>query len=138
MSCPKEARKRCKTISSWLTPGQLAEIDELVRLSGLTKQDYLTRCALDKQVVVVPSSRVVKSLKCYAERIVNKLDALTVPAQLDDDILLDEIRCLSGLMAAHQIQRGGLRCSGADLESRKGVDLIGKSARSNLRVLRFS
>lgn len=36
-----------------------------------------------------------------------------------------------------QIRRRGLRCSGADLKSRKGVDLIGKSARSNLRVLRF-
>lgn len=100
MSCPKETRKRCKTISFWLTPGQLAEIDELVRLSGLTKQDYLTRRALDKQIIVVPSSRVVRSLKCYAERIADKLDALTVPAHLDDDILLDEIRWLSGLMAA--------------------------------------
>lgn len=42
MSCPKEVRKRCKTISFRLTPGQLAEIGELVHLSGLTKQDYLT------------------------------------------------------------------------------------------------
>lgn len=42
-------------------------------------------------MVVVPSSRVVKSLKSYAGRIANKLDALTVSAQLDDDILLDEI-----------------------------------------------
>lgn len=64
MSCQKEARKKSKTITFWLTPGQAAEIDELVRLSGLTKQDYLTRRALDKQVVIVPSSRVVKSLKC--------------------------------------------------------------------------
>lgn len=100
MSCPKEARKGSKTITFWLTPGQAAEIDELVRLSGLTKQDYLTRRALDKQVTIVPSSRVVKSLKSYAERIANKLDALTIPAQLDDDILLDEVKWLSALMAA--------------------------------------
>lgn len=93
MSCPKEARKRSKTITFWLTPGQVAEIDKLVRLSGLTKQDYFTRRALDKQVTIVPSSRVVKSLKCYAERIADKLDALTIPVQLDDDILLDEVRC---------------------------------------------
>ncbi len=43
---------------------------------------------------------MAKSLRCYAERITNKLDALTVPAQLDDDILLDEIRWLSALMVA--------------------------------------
>lgn len=100
MSCPKEARKRCRTISFWVTPGQAAEIDELARLNELAKQDYLARRALDKQVVVVPSSRVVRSLKCYAERIADRLDALTSANQLDDDILLNEIRWLSGLMAA--------------------------------------
>lgn len=100
MSYPKEARKRCHTISFWVTPGQAAEIDELARLSGLAKQDYLARRALDKQVVVIPSSRVVRSLKCYAERIADRLDALTSASQLDDDILLNEIRWLSGLMAA--------------------------------------
>ena len=100
MSCPKEARKRCRTISFWVTPGQATEIDELARLSGLTKQDCLVRRALDKQVVVVPSSRVVRSLKCYAERIADRLDALTAASQLDDDILLNEIRRLSGIMAA--------------------------------------
>lgn len=42
----------------------------------------------------------MRSLRCYAERIANKLDALTIPAQLDDDILLDEVRWLSALMAA--------------------------------------
>lgn len=100
MSCPKEARKRCRTISFWVTPGQAAEIDELARLSGLAKQDYLARRALDKQLIVVPSSRVVKSLKCYAERIADRLDALTASSQLDDDVLLNEIKWLSGLMAA--------------------------------------
>lgn len=100
MSCPKEARKRCRTISFWVTPGQAAEIDELTRLSGLAKQDYLARRALDKQVIVVPSSRMVKSLKCYAERIADRLDALTASSQLDDDVLLNEIKWLSGLMAA--------------------------------------
>lgn len=42
----------------------------------------------------------MKSLKSYAGRIANKLDALTVSVQLDDDILLDEIWWLSALMAA--------------------------------------
>lgn len=83
-----------------MTPRQAAEIDELARLSGLAKQDYLARRALDKQVVVVPSSRVVRSIKCYAERIADRLDALTSAHPLDDDILLNELRWLSGLMAA--------------------------------------
>lgn len=82
MSCPKETRKRCRTISFWVTPGQAAEIDELARLSGLAKQGHLARRMLNKQVVVVPNSRVVRSLKCYAERIADRLDALTAASQL--------------------------------------------------------
>lgn len=38
--------------------------------------------------------------QCYAKRIANKLDSFTIPAQLDDGILLDEVRWLSALMAA--------------------------------------
>lgn len=64
------------------------------------KQDCLTRQALDKQVIIVPSSRVAKSLKCYAERIANKLDVLTTPAQLNDEILLGKVRWLSALIDA--------------------------------------
>lgn len=49
MSCPREARKRSKTIAFWVTPGQAAEIDEMVKTSGLTKQDYLLTRALEKR-----------------------------------------------------------------------------------------
>lgn len=100
MNCPKEARKRCKTITFWITPGQAQENDELARLSGLTKQDYLTRRALDKQVTIVPSSRVVRSLKDYSERIATRHEALMAPSQLDNEVLLDELRWLTRLMAA--------------------------------------
>lgn len=74
MSCSREVRKRSKTITFWVTPAQATEIDEMVKISGLTKQDYLTRRMLDQQVVIVPSSRVVKNLKDKSERIACKLE----------------------------------------------------------------
>lgn len=99
MSCSREARKRSKTITFWVTPAQATEIDELVKISGLTKQDYLTRRMLDQQVVVVPSSRMVKNLKDKSERIATKLDEIANVSQMSDP-LLDELRWLAGIMAA--------------------------------------
>lgn len=99
MSCPREARKRSKTISFWVTPGQAAEIDEMAKTSGLTKQDYLLTRTLEREVVIVPSSRVVKNLREKSERIAARLEALTSASELSD-VLLDELRWLAGLMAA--------------------------------------
>lgn len=99
MSCAKEARKRCKTITFWVTPEQAAEIDRMVAASGLTKQDYLARRALEQQVAVVPSSRVMMSLRGEARRIAERLEAIA-SADGVDGFLLGELRWLSGLMAA--------------------------------------
>lgn len=99
MSCPREARKRCKTIAFWVTPAQAAEIDEMARTSGLTKQDYLLSRALEREVVIIPSTRVVKSLREKSERIATRLEALTRASEMSDH-LLDELRWLAGLMVA--------------------------------------
>lgn len=65
---------------------------------GVERKADLYRVATEK--VRLPRIRVVRSLKCYAERIAERLDALTAASQLDDDILLNEIRWISGLIAA--------------------------------------
>ena len=99
MSCPREARKRSKTIAFWVTPAQAAEIYEMARTSGMTKQDYLLTRALEREVVIVPSSRVVKNLREKSERIAKRLEELSRASDLSDH-LLDELRWLAGLMAA--------------------------------------
>lgn len=99
MSCTREVRKKSKTISFWVTPAQAAEIDEMAEISGLTKQDYLTRRMLDQQVIIVPSSRVVKNLKEKSERIAHKLESIVDASQLGD-MLLDKLRWLAGIMTA--------------------------------------
>ena len=99
MSCPREARRRSKTISFWVTPGQAAEIDEMAKMSGLTKQDYLLTRALEREVVIVPSSRVVRNLKERSERIASKREGLSCASEMDEH-LLGELRWLAGLMAA--------------------------------------
>ena len=70
-----------------------------MKTSGLTKQDYLLTRALEKEVVIVPSSRVVKNLRDKSERIAARLEELTSSTEMSEH-LLDELRWLNGLMAA--------------------------------------
>ncbi|WP_251178649.1 plasmid mobilization protein [Adlercreutzia agrestimuris] len=91
MTCLKEACKRSKTIAFWVTPGQVAEINETVKTSDLTKRDYLLTRAPECEVVIVPSSRVMKNLREKSERITKRLEALASAGELSD-ALLDELR----------------------------------------------
>lgn len=55
-------RWRNKTIAFRVSPEENEQIERYVKLSGLTKQDYITRRLTHKDVVVHGSPRVYKSL----------------------------------------------------------------------------
>ena len=55
-----------------VSPEEAREIDALVALSGLTKQDYILRRLTDREVTVYPSVRVQRAVQdqamlCYEE-----------------------------------------------------------------------
>ena len=52
-------RWRSKTIAFRVSPEENEQIEIAVRLSGLTKQDYITRRLLDRAVVVQGNPRAV-------------------------------------------------------------------------------
>lgn len=56
-------RWRNKTIAFRVSPEENEQIEIAVRLSGLTKQDYITRRLLDRAVVVQGNPRVYKALR---------------------------------------------------------------------------
>ena len=56
-------RFRSKTVAFRVTPEENAMIDTFARLSGKTKQDYITDRLLCKDVVVQGNPRVYKALK---------------------------------------------------------------------------
>lgn len=56
-------RQRSKTISFRMSPEEANLLDNLVAISGQTKQDYITRKLLDRRIVVVPSSRMQKGME---------------------------------------------------------------------------
>lgn len=62
-------RWRSKTVAFRVSPEEAGLIDAQVAMSGLTKQDYITKRLLARDVVVVPSSRVQRALQREAVRI---------------------------------------------------------------------
>ena len=66
-------RWRSKTVAFRVSPEEAGLIDAQVAMSGLTKQDYITKRLLARDVVVVPSSRVQRALQREAVRIYREL-----------------------------------------------------------------
>ena len=56
-------RWRSKTIAFRVSPEENEQIEIAVRLSGLTKQDYITRRLLNRDIVVQGNPRVYKALR---------------------------------------------------------------------------
>ena len=59
-------------------------LDNLVSLSGLTKQDYIIKRLLCKDVVVVGNTRIYKALKNQMEQIFTELKRLSTTQEIDD------------------------------------------------------
>ena len=66
-------RWRNKTVAFRVSAEEDLHLEALVKLTGLTKQDYITKRLLARDVVVVPSSRVQRALQREAVRIFREL-----------------------------------------------------------------
>ena len=80
----KQGRWRNKTISFRMSKEEAILLDNLVALSGLTKQDYIIKRLLCKDVVVVGNIRIYKALKNQMEQLCIELKKLTNGNQIDD------------------------------------------------------
>jgi len=80
----KQGRWRNKTVSFRMSKEEAMLLDNLVSLSGLTKQDYIIKRLLCKDVVVVGNTRVYKALKNYMEQIFTELKKISTVQEIDD------------------------------------------------------
>ena len=83
-------RWRNKTIGFRMSSEEAAQLDEAVRLSGLTKQDYITKKLLDREVIVQPSPRVYKALRDRLDEVLDELRIIN-DVQTGNDGLLETI-----------------------------------------------
>ena len=80
-------RWRNKTVAFRVSPEENKQIDAAVRLSGLTKQDYITRRLLDRAVVVQGNPRVYKALRDQLAAVLGKLRRMEAGGGVDDELL---------------------------------------------------
>lgn len=90
-------RWRSKTVGFRVSPEEDAQIETAVRLSGLTKQDYITRRLLCRDVVVQGNPRVYKALRDRFAAVLDELRRIEAGAGVDDE-LLDTIELIAAIM----------------------------------------
>ena len=82
----EKARWRNVTIAFRVSPEENEDLNMRVRLSGLTKQDYVCRRCLEREVVVHRNPRVYKALKTEMDQIRQELSRLTSGTEITDEL----------------------------------------------------
>ena len=80
-------RWRSKTIAFRVSPEENEQIEIAVRLSGLTKQDYITRRLLNRDIVVQGNPRVYKALRDQLAAVLGELLRMEAGGGVDDELL---------------------------------------------------
>lgn len=94
-------RWRNKTVAFRVSPDEDREIETAVRLSGLTKQDYITRRLLCRDVVVQGNPRVYKALRNELAAVLEELERIEAGNGVDGE-LLDTIQMIATIMNGMQ------------------------------------
>ena len=92
-----QGRWRNKTVAFRISPQEDEQLEIAVRLSGLTKQDYIIRRLQYRDVVVQGNPRVYKALRNELAAVLVELQRVASGNSVDDD-LLDTIQLIAATM----------------------------------------
>ena len=90
-------RWRNKTVAFRVSPEEDEQLETFVKLTGLTKQDYITRRLLCRDVVVQGNPRVYKALRDQLTAVLDELKRIEAGAGVNDE-LLDVIEMIAVIM----------------------------------------
>ena len=90
-------RWRNRTVAFRVSDEENAQIDLAVKLTGLTKQDYITRRLLCKDVVVQGNPRVYKALRDQLAAVLDELRRIEAGEGVNDE-LIDTINLIASIM----------------------------------------
>lgn len=90
-------RWRNKTVAFHVSPEEDKQIETYVRLSGLTKQDYITRRLTHRDIVVQGNPRVFKALRNQLADVLTELQRIEAGGEVNDE-LLDLIEMIADIL----------------------------------------
>ncbi len=97
-------RWRSVTVAFRVSPEEDSQIEPLVRLSGLTKQDYILNRLLNRDVVVQGNPRVYKALRDQLAAVLAELQRIEAGESISDE-LTDIIRMISVILGGMKEER---------------------------------
>ena len=102
-------RWRNKTVSFRISPEENERLNQLVALSGLSKQEYLTRRVLDREVVISGNPRVFKTLKKEILQMAKELERISQASEMDEPMreTLQTVTAICSRMMNEQVSRTG-------------------------------
>ena len=97
----KHNRWRNKAVAFRVSPEEDAQIETAVKLTGLTKQDYIIRRLLCRDVVVQGNPRVYKALRDQLAAVLDELRRIEAGQGVNGE-LLDTIQMIATIMNGMQ------------------------------------
>lgn len=82
-----KGRRRCRTVAFRVSPAEVDQLDLKVALSGLSKQDYITRCLLESNFTVDATVRMRKAVQEQVGLIVAELRRIRSPSEMPEQLL---------------------------------------------------
>jgi len=100
-----QGRWRNKTVAFHVSPEEASQLNIYVKLSGLTKQDYLIRRVLVKEITVNGNPRVYKALRNQLSAVFEELRRLET-ASAENDELFEIIKFIAEILYGFKNERG--------------------------------
>ena len=93
----EKGRWRNITVAFRVSPEEDAQIETAVKLTGLTKQDYITHRLTCRDVIVQGNPRVYKALRNELAAVLEELRRIEAGQRIDSD-LLETINLIANIM----------------------------------------
>ncbi len=90
-------RWRSKAVGFRVSPEEWEQIERYVQLSGLTKQNYITRRLTHREVIVQGNPRVYKALRNNLADVLTELQRIENGGSVNDE-LLDLIKMIADIL----------------------------------------
>ena len=96
-SLDAHGRWRSVTVAFRVSPEEDRQLERLVQLTGLTKQDYIISRLFERDVVVQGNLRVYQALKVNLSSVLSELNRIQTGESIPDE-LLETIRFISSIL----------------------------------------